>query len=315
MKVFITRPIPKLYQPLSSKFEVDVYEKDEVCPRDILLKRIKDVDAVLTQWEDYVDKEFLDSAGKNLKIVANFATGTDRVDKDEANKRGVIITNTASESLYAATAEAVVSLLTTVARRTTKLYVQNILGRIPKYSPIGDMGIALRDKTSGIVGMGNIGSIVAKIMHNGYNNNIIYFNKSKNLEVESSLYAKNVALSRVFLESDFIFLTIPHNKGTSGIITNQLLSSVRQKCILASISPAEIIDNHALVKLIKNGKIYGAGLDIYPKDIKPLKNHNLILTAHSANAEKETTNIMVRLCVKNIINVLDGKAPLTEVKN
>lgn len=313
MKVFITRPIPKLYHSLEDRFEVDVYERDEVCPRKTLLKRIVGVDAVLSQWEDQLDKEFFDAAGKNLKIVANFATGTDRIDKLEARKRNIVITNTATKSLFMATAEAVVSLLTTVARRTTKLYVQDVQGELPEYSPMGDMGIAIRDKVTGIVGMGNIGSLVAKIMNGGYSNKIVYFNRSKNTRVEHDFGAEKVSLEDLFKQSDFVFLTIPHNTETDGIVSKKLLGYLKKNSILASISPAEIMDNKALVDQIRKGNIFGAGLDIYPKYIKPLKSHNLILTAHSANAEKETTNIMVKLCVENILNVLSGKAPVTPV--
>lgn len=314
MKVFISRPIPKLYQTLINNFEVDIYEKDEVCPRSVLLERIKGVDAAIVQWEDYVDAEFFDAAGKNLKVVAYFATGTDRLDVAEANKRGIIVTNTDTQSLFAATAEAAVALLTTVARRTAKLYVQNVQGDMPEYSPIGDMGVAIRGKVTGIVGMGNIGSKVAEIMHKGFGNNIIYFNRSNNTAVEKAIKAEKVELSEIFSQADFVFLTIPQNKGTEGMITKELLTKMSSNSILVSISPAEILDNNTLVELIQRRKIYGAGLDIYPNDLKALPNHNLILTAHSANAERETTNIMTELCVSNVMNVLTGKEPITPVK-
>lgn len=137
MKVIITRPIPDKYYYIFEKqnIYIDEYEKDEVCPRNNLLKRVKGADAVISQWEDYIDKEFFEAAGKQLKIVANFATGCDRIDLKEAVRRSVIITNTPTQSLHYTTAEGAVGLLLSVAKRVTKLYVQTKESNIPEVLP------------------------------------------------------------------------------------------------------------------------------------------------------------------------------------
>ena len=91
MKVFITRPIPNKFNSKLEKanIDIDIYEKDEVCPREVLLKRISGVDAVISQWEDLINKEFFDAAGKQLKTVANFATGYGNIDLKEAKTRKI----------------------------------------------------------------------------------------------------------------------------------------------------------------------------------------------------------------------------------
>src|SRR5205085_2626491 len=108
----------------------------------------------------------------------NFATGYSQIDLAAAKKHNVVITNTPTESLFASTAEAAIALLLSVARRTTKLYGQLVAGKLADYSPIGDMGVAVRGKTTGIIGFGNIGQKVAATMHKGFDNSILYFNRS-----------------------------------------------------------------------------------------------------------------------------------------
>ncbi len=316
MKVFITRPIPDKYNHLfvENNIEVDIYEKDEVCPREILLKRIPGADAVLTQWEDHVDKEFFDAAGEQLKIVAIFATGFDRADVVEAEKREIIITHTPTDELHWASAEAAVAILLSIAKRITKLYSLNLVNKLPEYSPLGEMGVAVRNRTTGIVGLGNIGGKVARIMRRGFNNKILYFGRSKKEELEKEINAEKVSLDELFSNSDFIFLTIPQTPETEKLITKEKIQLMKPRSILVSIVPPDLFDEEALVEAIENNKIYGAGLDVYTNTVKPASSHNLLLTSHMANMEEDVTLAMAKLCIVNIVAVLTGKAPLTPVK-
>ncbi|MBI3379621.1 hypothetical protein HY029_02580 [Candidatus Gottesmanbacteria bacterium] len=316
MKIFITRPIPDKYFNLFKKhnFKVDIYEKDEVCPRNILLNRIKGVNAVISQWEDVIDKEFFVAAGKNLKVVANFATGYDYIDLKEAKNRNVVITNTPTPLLYFAAAESALGLLLTIAKRVTKLYVQNRSGNIPEYSPIGEMGLSLRNKVTGIVGMGHIGSKIAEMMFGGFNNRILYFNRTRKKDYEIKLNAKLVSLKKLFSQADFVFITLPKNLGTTNLVNKLVLEKVKSTSILISTSAKEIIDEKTLAKLLKEHRIFGAGLDIYSKELKLLPSDNLILTSHTVVTELDTTLEMTRLCVENVRNVLNGKKPITPVK-
>ncbi len=315
MKVFITRPIPDTYNHLftENNIEVDIYEKDEVCPREILLQRVKGVDAILAQWEDVVDKELFDVAGDSLKVVANFATSYDQIDISEAKRRGIIVTDTPSDSLFHATAEAAIALLLSIAKRITKLYSLTSSNNLPEYSPIGQMGVSIRNKTTGIVGMGNVGKKVAAIMHNGFTNTILYTSRSQKENEEQTLEAKKVELEELFKQSDFIFITILRNAETEHLITKELIQEMRPSSIFVSVSPPQMIDEEAVVDAVKSGKIYGAGLDIPSSTLKSLPSHNLLLTSHMSSMEEDTTLEMARLCVENIVAVLQLKPALTPV--
>lgn len=315
MKIFITRPIPSQFNNLltDKKFEVDVYDEDKVCPREILLKRIKDVDAVLTQWEDYVDKEFFDAAGDNLKIVANFGTGVDRIDLNEAARRNIVITDTPTDAVFSATAEGAVALLLSAAKRVTKLYAKLLKNDFPEYSPIGEMGLSLRNKTTGVVGLGNIGSKIATMMAKGFNNKILYISRTHKATLEKELSAKKVELRELFSESDFIFITIPYTPQTVKLVSSELLNSMKPTAILVSVSPAEVIDEQALLSLLTQKRIYGAALDISQNISRPLEEDNVILTSHMINMESDVTLEMTRICMQNIANVLSGEKPISPV--
>ncbi|MBI3619982.1 D-glycerate dehydrogenase [Candidatus Roizmanbacteria bacterium] len=315
MKIFITRPIPGQFNNLltDKNYELDVYEKDEVCPREILLERIKNSDAVLTQWEDYVDKEFFDAAGDNLKIVANFGTGVDRIDLNEAARRNIVVTDTPTDSVFLATAEGAVALLASVAKRVTKLYAKLLKNDLPEYSPIGEMGLSLRNKTTGIVALGNIGSKVAAMMAKGFNNKILYISRTHKEALEKELPTKKVELTELFSQSDFIFITIPYTPQTAKIVSSELLNSMKPTAILVSVSPAEVIDEQALLSLLTQKKIYGAALDISQNISRPLETDNVILTSHMINMESDVTLEMTRICLQNIANVLSGQKPLSPV--
>lgn len=316
MKVFITRPIPDKYYYIFEKqnIHIDVYEKDEVCPRPVLLRRVKGVDGVIAQWEDYIDKEFFEAAGKQLKIVANFATGCDRIDLKEAAKRGVIITNTPTKSLHYATAEGAIGFLLSTAKRVTKLYIQTKESNIPEYSPIGEMGVSVRNKVTGIVGLGNIGSKVAEMMHDGFKNKILYFGRTRKKQYEEKLQARKVSLERLFSDSDFVFITLPSNQDTAKLVTKKILQKMKPQSIFISISSNNIFDEESLMRLLKERRIYGVGLDIYSNRVKPIESNNLLLTSHMINMEYDTTSEMAKLCVENVARVLTGKSPISPVQ-
>ena len=317
MKVFVTRPIPDEHFDLfiAAGIEVDLYDKDEFCSREVLLDRIQGVDAVIVQWEEVVDKELFDRAGANLKIVSVMAKGTQNIDLAEAKKRNVTVTNTPTNALFDSTAEGAVAMMLSIARQVTTNHNRVKNGDEIFYSPISNMSQALRHKTIGIVGMGNIGSRIARMMHFGFNNKIIYTSKSRKLTLEKELSAKLVDIDELFSKSDFVFISIASTPETKSIISGELITKLRPESIIVSISGSDVFAEAAIVDAVKNKAIYGVGLDIYSDNLKPLPEDNLILTAHMANAEHESAGEMAELCVKNVVNVLSGKAALTPVNS
>ncbi|MEI6893219.1 MAG: NAD(P)-dependent oxidoreductase [Colwellia sp.] len=317
MKLFITRVIPDadFHQLESMGIDIDIYEHDEVCPRDVLLRRVKGVDAILSQTDDDVDAELMASAGSNLKIIANYGVGFSNIDLIAAHKQQIIISNTPVEDAFDATAEATVALLTSVAKRIPYLHWYKKTHNVdPDFSFVGDMGVSLRNKTCGIIGMGNIGSRVARMMHKGFNNQILYFDEPVREALEQELSATKLSLAKVMQKSDFICICLPLLDGTKGLINKEMINLMPNHSTIVSIARTGIVDDAAIVERINKGELHGAGLDIYSDSVDNFnEGANIALTAHLANLEVEAFAAMANCCVANLVAVLSGNKAISEV--
>ena len=317
MKVFITRPIPaqSLTQLQELGVDIDVYEYDAIISPAALLKRVRGVDAILSQTDDNISADVMDAAGKQLKIIANYGVGFSNVDVNAANARNIVVSNTPVEDAFEATAEATVCLLTSVAKKINYLHsYRQRHGKDPDYSPVGPMGLALRGKTCGIVGMGNIGSRVARIMHYGFNNRILYFDRPKRKHEETTLSAVKCSLPELLSQSDFICINLPLLDSTRNLINKEMIGLLKNNAIIVNASRPGIVDDEALVIKINNAELHGAGLDVYTDAVGAINpNANVVLTAHMANLELEAFAAMAQCAVSNIVNVLSGRPPVTPI--
>lgn len=317
MKLFITRIIPDVdfhkFQLLG--VDIDIYEHDEMCPREVLLNRVVGVDAILSQTDDDIDAELISAAGPNIKIIANYGVGFSNIDLAVAKARNIVVSNTPVEDAFDATAEATVALLTSVAKRISYLHWYKKVNKDdPSFSFVGDMGVSLRNKTCGIVGMGNIGSRVARMMHNGFNNKIIYFDVPVRTELEQELAATKLPLAEVMEQADFICINLPLLESTEGLINKAMINLMPNHATLVSIVRTGIVDDAAIVERINKGELHGAGLDIYTDAVDDFKDDaNIALTAHLANLEIEAFTAMANCCVTNIVAVLSGKNAISAV--
>lgn len=175
------------------------------------------------------------------------------------------------------------------------------------------MGLSVRNKVTGIVGLGNIGSKVAQMMHDGFKNKILYFGRTQKKQYENKLQAKRVSLERLFSDSDFVFITLPSNQDTAKLVTKKVLQKMKPQSIFISISSSNIFDEESLMRLLKERRIYGVGLDLYTNRVKPIESNNLLLTSHMINMEYDTTSEMAKLCVENVARVLTGESPISPV--
>jgi len=317
MKLFITRVIPEsnFHKLEAMGVEIDIYEHDKACPRAVLLKRIVGVDAILSQTDDDIDDVVMAAAGSQLKIIANYGVGFENIDLVAAKKRNIVITNTPVADAFDATAEATVALLTSVAKRIPYLHCYRKDNKLdPSFSFVGDMGVSLRNKTCGIIGMGNIGSRVARMMHQGFNNQILYFDVPVRVELEQELGATKLSLAEVMQKSDFICINLPLLDGTKGLINKAMIDLMPHHATIVSIARAGIVDDGAIVERINQGELHGAGLDIYTDAVNNFNaDANIALTAHLANLETEALSAMASCCVANLLAVLTAKKALTEV--
>lgn len=302
---------------LEGRFELKVSHASTVLKPAELVKFVRGAHGILCLLTDKIDGRVMDSAGKNLKIVANYAVGFDNIDVAAAKKRRVIVTNTPGV-LNEAVAEHAFALLMAAARRVVESDQFVRSGKYQGWEPELLLGAQIEGKTLGILGLGRIGSRVAEIGAKGYKMKVIYYDAGKrNRDLEKEIGAEAVSIRKILTSSDFISLHVPLTRETRHMISHSELRSMKPTAILINTSRGPVVDEKALAWALKKKIIWGAGLDVFefePKVSAELKKlDNIIMTPHTASGTREARDAMAVLAAKNIIAVLQGKKPLTPV--
>jgi glyoxylate reductase len=315
-KIFITRSLPSIAVELLNKnnFEVVIFSKNRTITKRELIKEAKDADAIISLLTDTIDKEVIDNLN-NCKVIANYAVGYNNIDTAYAHQKNIVVTNT-PDILTDATADLTFTLILACARRLfegdTLVRSNNFKG----WSPNLLLGIDLNHKTLGIIGAGRIGSAVIK-RASAFGMKSIYYSRSKNNDIENDYSAKKVGLDYLLKHSDVISVHLPLTSETKNIINKEKLSMLKSTAILINTARGELIDENHLIHLLKKKKIFAAGLDVYTNEPDINKNffklNNVVLAPHVGSATMETRSKMAELAVKNVINVLTGKKPITPV--
>lgn len=307
--VVVTKKIPEAGLKLfGENYEV------KISPRE----GVRGADAILCLLTDKIDAKVMDQAGKDLRIIANYAVGFDNIDLIAAKKRKIIVTNTPGV-LTEAVAEHTISLMLAVARRIAESDQFTRARRYQGWEPELLLGKELQGKTLGILGLGRIGSRVAEIAALGFGMKVIYYDQgSANRDLDLKIGSEAATVRKVLTASDIISLHVPLTPKTRHLIGKRELESMKRTVILLNTSRGPVIDEKALAWALKNRVIWGAGIDVFefePK-ITPelMKLSNIVMTPHTASATEEARNAMAELAAKNILAVLSGKAPLTPVK-
>ncbi len=316
MKIFITGNIPDCAENLlkKKKFKVLKYSKDKSIPRKELIKNIKDADGVISLLTDKIDKEII-SQMNNCKVIANYAVGFNNIDIEYAKKKNIIITNT-PDVLTDATADLAITLALTCARKVIEgdKFVRK--NKFTGWKPRLMLGVELKNKTFGILGAGRIGTATALRAY-AFGTKIIYYSRSKNEQLEKKTNAKKVSLDYLLKHSDFLSLHVPLNYNTKYLLDKEKLSLLKKSAILINTARGEVVDEKALIEMLKKKRIFSAGFDVYENEpnINPelLKLSNVVLLPHVGSATEDTRNNMALLTAKNVIAVLSNKKPLTPV--
>lgn len=315
MHIYITRKIPdvglNLLKENGITFDIGATNKDLSINKIIKDLKKKPYDGVISFLTNKIDKEVFDAC-PTAKIFANYAVGFNNIDIDEARKRNIEITNTPGTSALAV-AEHTVALILSLTTRLNEgdKYICN--GKYRGWSPDLFIGTDLSNKTIGLIGAGEIGMEVARILYNGFNNKIIYSDVLENKKLEESTGAIRKTQDEVLEEGDIISLHVPLLPSTHHLIDSSALSKMKSSAFIINTSRGPVIDEKALVEALKDKKIAGAGLDVFecePKITKGLKKlPNVVMTPHIASARNSARNMMSEIAAKNIISFLKtGKA-------
>lgn len=314
-KVYVARIIPnEAIKLLKEHFDVELNMEDRTLTKDEFIERIRDKDGVLCTLVDSVDKDTMEAAPK-VKIFANYAVGYNNIDIAEAQKRGVIVTNTPGV-LTDTTADLAFSLLMAVSRRIIEADEYTRAGKFKEWSPTLFLGQDIFNKTLGIIGAGRIGKTLAK-RGMGFDMKVLYYNRKRDMEFEKEYNAKWVELDALLRESDFVSIHVPLTKETRHMIGEREFKLMKSTSILINTARGPVVDEKALVKALKQGDIWGAGLDVFEnepeieEELKKLK--NVVLLPHIGSASIETRTNMGLMAARNIIEVLEGRKPINPV--
>lgn len=316
--IYITRQLPnEVIEPLKKSYEIKMWDKEDVAvPRSVLLEEAKAAQGLLTMLSDKIDEELL-SQCPNLQVVANLAVGFDNIDLQAATKYGVAICNT-PDVLTDTTADLTFALLMATARRVVEAaqYIKD--GNWKSWSPLLMAGHDIHHKTIGIVGMGSIGTAVAK-RAKGFEMDVLYYNRSRKPEAEQEIGGATYSSFDELVErADFIVCLTPLTAETKNLFARDVFKRMKSNAIFINASRGPVINEGDLYDALVAGEIAAAGLDVFEKepighDHPLLTLPNVVALPHIGSATIETRTTMMDLCMANIEAVLSGAEPKTLV--
>ena len=316
MKIFVTRKIPGDLESLKNGNEVVVSEFDRPLTPEELIEKGKGADALLSLLTDKIDGEMMDAIGPQLKVISNYAVGFDNINIDEATDRGIVVCNTPCKEVDEAVAEHTWALMAALTRRIVEADEATRRGAYKGWEPDIFLGSSLTSKTLGIVGLGGIGSMVAR-RAGGYKMNIIYNKRTRDENAEKELGVKYVELDELLTTSDIVTLHVPLTDETRHMINKETLAKMKKGSFLVNTARGPIVDEHDLVEALRSGHLAGAALDVYDNEpnIDPelIGMPNVITTPHIASATYEAREAMAKLAVSGILDTLASKEPINIV--
>jgi glyoxylate reductase len=312
MKIYVTRPIfDEALEKLKRAGHVAANSEDRVLSNQELISHLRDADGALIFVTDIIDQEVLAAASK-LKAIANFAVGVNNIVVEAATAAGVVVTNTPGV-LTETTADFAWTLLMAAARRVVEGDKFIRAGKFKVWSPWMFLGHDIHGQTLGIIGLGRIGRAVARRAA-GFGMKIVFYNPNPVPEhVTAELGATSLPLEELLQISDFISLHVPLVPATHHLLNDQAFGLMKPACIVINTSRGPVLDEKALVRALKNGKIAAAGLDVYEREpdmeAALLEMDNVVMAPHIASATHATRLKMGRMAVDNLLSALKGERP------
>lgn len=311
-KVYVTRLIPeKGVEMLLDFCDAEVWEGELPPPREVLLNKVQDVEGLLSLLTDRIDAQLMDAAPK-LKVISNMAVGYDNIDVKEATRRGIIVGNTPGV-LTDTTADFAFALLMATARRIPEACRYVRAGKWKTWGPKLLLGWDIHGATLGLVGMGRIGSGVAR-RATGLGMRILYYDVVRREDLEEELGLEFVDFETLLERSDFISLHVPLTSETHHLIGTEQFRLMKPTAILINTSRGPIVDPQALYEALKSGQIAACGLDVtepepIPMDDPLLTLDNCVIVPHIASASIATRTKMAAMAAENLIAGLKGEMP------
>jgi len=310
--VYVARILPKDVMDKINRFcDAKVWEGELPPPRNVLLKNVAEIDGLLSLLTDNIDAELMSKAPK-LRVISNYAVGFDNIDVQEATKRGIIVANTPGV-LTETTADFAFALLMSAARRVVEGDKMVRTGKWRTWGPMILLGQDVHGATLGIIGLGRIGSAVAR-RAKGFGMNILYSDVIRNEQTEAQLGIRYVDMDTLLSQSDFITLHTNLTHETHHLISSKQFHKMKRTAILVNTSRGSMVDNMALYEALQTGRIAYAALDVtdpepLPADHPLLTLDNVIVAPHIASASVAARTKMAHMAADNLIAALKGEMP------
>jgi len=312
-RVYVARRLPDpAMDRLRQHVDMTVWPTDELPPpREVLLREAAVSDGLLSLLTDRIDGALLDAAPR-VRVVSNYAVGYDNIDVAAATSRGVVVTNTPGV-LTETVADFAITLLLAVARRVVESDRYTREGRWKSWEPLLFLGQDLYGATLGLVGLGRIGTAVAKRAH-GFDMRILYHDVVRREDLEHDLGLEFTSLEDLLRRSDFISVHTPLTPQTRHLISTDQFRLMKRTAVLVNTARGPIVDPDALYRALADRQIWGAGLDVFevepvPADHPLLRLDNIIVAPHIASASVETRTKMALMAVDNLLAALGGQRP------
>ncbi|MEN6410788.1 MAG: D-glycerate dehydrogenase [Anaerolineaceae bacterium] len=311
LKIFVTRNIQdEGLDMLRATADVEVWMEELPPSKPILMEKVKGVQGIVSLLTDPIDAEVIDAAGPGLKVISQYAVGTDNIDLFYATERGIRVGYTPGV-LTETTADLAWTLLMAAARRVVEADAYTRAGKWKTWGPRVLLGQDVSGATLGIIGMGRIGMAVAR-RAKGFGMKIIYYDEHRKNSIEEETGARYATLEEVYSQSDFISLHCPLTPETRGLIDDQAFSQMKPTAILINTARGPIVDQDALYRALATGKIWAAGIDVavaepLPMDSPLLTLDRLVITPHIASASFQTRTRMAVIAAENCLAGLKGE--------
>ncbi len=312
--VVVTRKLPDAIETrMMELFEVKLNLNDHPMSQAELIEAAKIADVLVPTVTDRIDAAVLSQAGDRLRLIASFGTGVDHIDLASARQRGITVTNTPGV-LTEDTADMTMALILAVARRVSEGERLIRSGKWVGWGPMSMLGHRIYGKRIGVIGMGRIGTAVARRAR-GFGLSVHYHNRrrvhpSTEKELEATYWE---SLDQMLSRMDIISVNCPHTPATYHLLSARRLKLLQKHAYVINTSRGEVVDENALTRMLEKNELAGAGLDVFEHEpaVNPklLRLDNVVLLPHMGSATIEGRIDMGEKVIINIKTFADGHKP------
>lgn len=318
LSVVVTRRLPeKVEARLSELFDVELRTDDAPMTRDALTEAVGRADVLVPTVTDRIDAGLLARAGERLKLIAHYGSGVDNIDVATARQRGILVSNTPGASTDD-TADMTMALMLAVTRRIPEGLATMQAGEWTGWAPNALLGGRIAGRRIGILGLGRIGQAVARRAR-AFGMQIHYHNRrpvrdSIARELDATYHD---SLDHMIARMDVVSVNCPHTPSTFHLLNARRIGLMKPTAVLVNTSRGEVVDENALARALEQGKIAGAGLDVFEHgaEINPALRGlpNTVLLPHMGSATVEGRAEMGEKVIINIKTFADGHRPPDQV--